>query len=172
MAGSLCVDACSGGGRVVGLTKPRYAGPQSSLTVNISRLVKITNKPSCILISTQSLLQPPEWGTSRWSCGNISPRRPKTQSSRLRMFYFYLPPGPVISASSSPQSSPWSWCRYAGWVGIAQPELCNDDILCIYNLRSEKIPTTMHPGILTYLVAALPRLARLEKYYQPRTYYK
>ena len=88
---SLCVDACSGGGgRVVGLTKPRYAGLKSSLTVNISRLVKISNKPWSPTIQTVSplffwllsgehrrgILQPADW-------------RPKTLSSEENALLLY-----------------------------------------------------------------------------------
>ena len=128
MALSPCVDACSGGGGggAAGLTKPRYAGLQSSLTVNISRLIKISNK----LVRLENGV-----GRTTQNCGHLSPRWPKTESSQRRMFFLLiLAPLPSDGLSSAMMT-------YYVFTTSA--------------LRNYPVHT-MHPGILTYLVASSP----------------
>ena len=142
MALSLCVDACSGGGRVVGLTKPRYAGLKSLLTVNISRLVKISNKPWSTTIQTVS---PP--GCRVENIAGESASQMQTADSQLRgecstLICLLLSPGRGLVISAY-QASPSSWLGSAvQWWHI------------MYLLAPlwETSHYNVHPGILTYLV--------------------
>ena len=127
-------------------------GLQSSLTVNISRRVKISNKlASLYSLALENILLQSDILKAH-----------KTQSSHLRIV---SSPSQTVQSTCPPFLQSWwhqlhhprshlhpgPWSRRVG--GAESWELCSD-VLCISNLHSEKIPTTMHPGILTYLVAS------------------